>query len=61
MDGVAPRTTPFIEKLTDVRRIYLALPEPLNVAYAMGALAGLRATWARSASTCPQAAPKSCN
>ena len=37
-----PRTTPFIEKLTDVRRIYLALPEPLNVAYAIGALAGLR-------------------
>jgi len=37
-----PRTTPFIEKLTDVRRIYLALPEPLNVAFAIGALAGLR-------------------
>ncbi len=37
-----PRTTPFIEKLADVRRIYLALPEPLNVAYAIGALAGLR-------------------
>lgn len=37
-----PRTTPFIEKLDDVRRIYVALPEPLNVAYAIGALAGLR-------------------
>lgn len=37
-----PRTTPFIEKLDDVRRIYLDLPEPLNVAYAIGALAGLR-------------------
>jgi integrase len=37
-----PRTTPFIEKLADVRRIYLALPEPLNVAYAIGAFAGLR-------------------
>ena len=37
-----PRTTPFIEKLDDVRRIYLELPEPLNVAYAIGALAGLR-------------------
>jgi integrase len=37
-----PRKTPFIEKLEDVRRIYLALPEPLNVAYAIGALAGLR-------------------
>jgi integrase len=37
-----PRTTPFIEKLADVRRIYLDLPDPLNVAYAIGALAGLR-------------------
>lgn len=37
-----PRTTPFVERLADVRRIYLALPEPLNVAYALGALAGLR-------------------
>jgi integrase len=37
-----PRTTPFIEKLEDVRRIFLDLPEPLNVAYAIGALAGLR-------------------
>ncbi|MGA8892364.1 MAG: site-specific integrase [Anaeromyxobacteraceae bacterium] len=37
-----PRTTPFIEKLDDVRRIYLTLPEPLDVAYAIGALAGLR-------------------
>jgi integrase len=37
-----PRTTPFIEKLADIRRIYLALPEPLNVAYAIGTLAGLR-------------------
>lgn len=37
-----PRTTPFIERLTDVRRIYADLPEPLSVAYAVGALAGLR-------------------
>ncbi len=37
-----PRTTPFIEKLADVRRIYLDLAEPLDVAYAIGALAGLR-------------------
>src|SRR5262249_1069631 len=37
-----PRTTPFIEKLSDVQRIYLGLPEPLNVAYAIGALGGLR-------------------
>src|SRR5207244_13169018 len=37
-----PKTTPFIEKLEDVRRIFLALREPLNVAYALGAFAGLR-------------------
>lgn len=37
-----PRTTPFVEKLDDVRRIFLALPEPINIAYAIGALAGLR-------------------
>ena len=37
-----PKKTPFIERLDDVRRIFLALPEPLNVAYAIGALSGLR-------------------
>jgi integrase len=37
-----PRTTPFIEKLADVKRIFVDLPSPLNVAYAIGALAGLR-------------------
>jgi integrase len=37
-----PRTTPFVEKLEDVRRIYLALPEPLNLAYAIGSMGGLR-------------------
>ena len=37
-----PKKTPFIERLEDVRRIFLALPEPLNVGYAIGALAGLR-------------------
>lgn len=37
-----PRTVPFIEKLEDVRRVFLALEEPFNVAYAIGALAGLR-------------------
>ena len=37
-----PRTTPFIEQLVDIRRIHLGLPEPLNIAYAVGALAGLR-------------------
>ena len=29
-----PRTTPFVERLEDVRRIFLALPEPINLAYA---------------------------
>jgi integrase len=37
-----PRTTPFVEKLGDVRRIYLALEQPINIAYAIGAMAGLR-------------------
>jgi integrase len=40
-----PRTTPFVEKLADVRRIFLDLTERnegLGVAYAIGALAGLR-------------------
>jgi integrase len=37
-----PRTTPFVEKLEDVRRVFLALEEPISVAYAIGALSGLR-------------------
>lgn len=37
-----PMTTPFLEKLEDVRRVYLALSEPFNVAFAIGALGGLR-------------------
>lgn len=37
-----PRTTPFLEKLDDVRRVYLALPDPINLAFAVGALGGLR-------------------
>ena len=37
-----PKKTPFIERLEDVRRIFLALSEPLNIAYAIGALGGLR-------------------
>jgi integrase len=37
-----PKTTAFVEKLADVLRIYHALPEPVNLAYAIGALAGLR-------------------
>jgi integrase len=38
-----PRTTPFVEKLADVRRLFLAIePEELRVAFALGAFAGLR-------------------
>ncbi len=37
-----PRNTPFIEKLADVRRVFLELPEPINVAFAIGAFGGLR-------------------
>lgn len=37
-----PSTTPFIEKLDDVGRIFRDLPEPLNIAFALGAMAGLR-------------------
>ena len=37
-----PRDTPLVEKLDDVRRIHLVLSEPVNVAYALGAMAGLR-------------------
>lgn len=37
-----PRTTPFLERGEDVRRVFLALEEPLNVAFAIGAMAGLR-------------------
>jgi integrase len=37
-----PKTTPFVEKREDIVRIFQALPEPINVAFAVGALAGLR-------------------
>lgn len=37
-----PRTTPFLERLEDVRRVFLALEQPLNIGYALGALGGLR-------------------
>jgi integrase len=37
-----PTTTPFLEKLDDIRRVFLALPSPYNIAFAVGALAGLR-------------------
>jgi len=37
-----PRTTPFLERLDDVRRVFLALDPPLSVGFALGALGGLR-------------------
>jgi len=37
-----PHTTPFVERLVDMKRIYLALEEPVNIAYALGSLDGLR-------------------
>ncbi|MGB8294254.1 MAG: site-specific integrase [Polyangia bacterium] len=37
-----PRTTPFVEKLADVERIYRSLPEPVNLAYSLGSFGGLR-------------------
>src|SRR5581483_7933880 len=38
-----PRTTPFLESLGDIRRVFLALPAgPIRLAFAIGALAGLR-------------------
>lgn len=37
-----PRTTPFLERAEDIRRVFLALPSPIHVAFAIGALGGLR-------------------
>lgn len=37
-----PKKTPFVEKKEGIARLYRALPEPMNVAYAISALAGLR-------------------
>lgn len=37
-----PEDVPFIETLTDVQRIYATLMKPMSIAYAIGALAGLR-------------------
>lgn len=39
-----PRTTPFLEKKDDIRRVYLALSEhePVHIAFALGVFAGLR-------------------
>lgn len=47
------RNTPYVKVKADIRRIYQALPEPINVAYAIGVMRGLRPgeiralTWAR--------------
>lgn len=37
-----PKTTPFIESLDDVVKVFRALPHPVNVAFALGAFGGLR-------------------
>lgn len=37
-----PEDVPFVKTKEDVARIYQALPEPVNTAYALSALAGLR-------------------
>lgn len=37
-----PKTTPFVERLEDVARVYRLLPDPVSVAYALGAFGGLR-------------------
>jgi integrase len=39
---VDPHETPFLQRLEDVRRVYLALAEPYSVAFALGCFAGLR-------------------
>lgn len=37
-----PRTTPFLEKLEDVLRLYVTLIEPVNIGFAIGSMGGLR-------------------
>jgi integrase len=37
-----PRTVPFLERAEDIRAVYLALPEPVNTAFAIGVFCGLR-------------------
>jgi len=43
-----PKKTPFVERREDVARLFRALPEPINIAYAISALAGLRPGEVRS-------------
>jgi len=40
--GHDSRTTAFIEKMSDIERVFRLLPTPINVAFAVGAFAGLR-------------------
>lgn len=40
--GHDSRTTAFIEKMSDIERVFRLLPSPVNVAFAVGAFAGLR-------------------
>ena len=40
--GHDARTTAFIEKMADIVRVFRQLPSPVNVAFAVGAFAGLR-------------------
>jgi integrase len=46
--GHDPETTPFVERLEDVRRILLALPRHVARVYALGAFVGLRPAEARA-------------
>jgi integrase len=37
-----PHNTPFLARLADARRIYLKLPKPISIAYAIGVMRGTR-------------------
>jgi site-specific recombinase XerD len=37
-----PKDTAYLERAEDIRNVFLRLPEPFDVAFAIGALAGLR-------------------
>ncbi len=37
-----PKKTPYLKTKDDIRRVFLMLPEPINIAFLLGALAGLR-------------------
>lgn len=40
--GHDPRTTPFVERIEDIRRLQGALPEPLRTMYAVAVMTGVR-------------------